>query len=122
MDFVRPFLPFVAVGLVLTLAVDSFLLMNLGFGRTETIVALIFPVLFGWVLGGFVPERYWGSYFTLAWLMVIAAAFAARAAKGSTSDIPSITFVILFASGCMFVAQSLRMLSRLDTSQGEDQA
>ncbi len=119
MDFVRPFLPFVAVGLFLTLAADSFFLMNLGFGRTETMVALIFPVLFGWILGGFVPERYWGSYFTLAWLMVLATPFVARATKGAASGIPSIIFVILFASGCMFATQSLRMLSRLD---GEDQA
>ncbi len=119
MDFVRPFLPFVAVGLLFTLVADFYFLMNLGFGHTEIMVALIFPVLFGWVLGGFVPERYWGSYFTLAWLMVLATPFAARATKGAESDIPSVAFVILFATGCMFAAQSLRMLSRLD---GEDQA
>jgi hypothetical protein len=114
MDLIRPFLPFVAVALVGILAVDVFFLMGLGFGRIETLVALAFPALFGWVLGGFVPERYWGPYFTLSWLMVLAAPFALRVGKGSMTDQPLIAFVILFATGCMFAAQSLRMLSRFD--------
>jgi hypothetical protein len=126
MGFIRPFLPFVAVALVLILVVDAFIFGGLGFGRFETLVALAFPILFGWVLGGFVPERYWGPYFTLSWLMVLAAPFALRVGKGSMTDQPLIAFVILFATGCMFAAQSLRMLSRFDrdaiATQNEDQA
>jgi hypothetical protein len=121
MDLVRPFLPFVAVALALTLLVDFFFLMGLGFSRVETSVAIAFPILFGWVLGGFVPERYWGSYFTLSWLMVLAAPFTLRIAKGSMTDQPYLViFVILFATGCMFAAQSLRMLSRLDKSEDRE--
>lgn len=120
MDLVRPFLPFVAVALTLTLLVDIFFLTGLGFSRIETSVAIAFPVLFGWVLGGFVPERYWGSYFTLSWLMVLAAPFTLRIAKGSMTDQPYIVFVILFATGCMFATQSLRMLSRLDQSEDRE--
>jgi hypothetical protein len=117
MDLVRPFLPFVVVALVLTLVVDIFFLMGLDFSRVETSAAIAFPVLFGWMLGGFVPGRHWGSYFTLAWIMVLAAPFALRIGKGSMTDQPYIVFVILFATGCMFAAQSLRMLSRLDQSE-----
>lgn len=116
MDFIRPFLPLVLAGLALILVIDIFLLRHLGFEDFEVLVALLFPVLFGWFLGGRVPPKYWGPYFTLAWFMVLTAPLILRIGKHSLAQ-TSVVFVVLFATGCMFAAQSVRMLSRYDNSE-----
>ena len=119
MGFMKYFVLFGGIYLLLILTIDVYFLNSLGFGQNEVLVALVFPILFGWVLGGIVPERHWGAYFSLSWIMLLLAVFAIRVGKNSTTDHEAIAFVIFFATGCMFAVQSLRMLIHLDQHERE---
>lgn len=114
MDFKKYFVLLGGIYLLLILVVDVYFLNSLGFGQSDTFVALAFPIVFGWILGGVVPGKYWGTYFTLSWIILFLAVLATRVGKSAASDHVATAFVILFATGCMFATQSFRMLFRLD--------
>ena len=106
-----------AVFAALAVTAQAWVFEGFKYTTAEGLVGLLLPVGFGCFLGRLVPDRYWGAYFSLALLAFFGAAVLLRVGLRDWFSVFSgweVLFAVLFASGCMFAAQSLIMGIRFE--------